>query len=47
MTGDGRVLTGLMVEESPQHIVLKTQGGKLETIAQDDVEATTNQPRCR
>ncbi len=37
-TVDGRVLTGLLVEDSPQRIVLKMQGGKLETIARDDVE---------
>ena len=32
-TADGRVLTGLLVEDSPQRLVLKLQGGKLETIA--------------
>ena len=37
-TVDGRVLTGLLVEDSPQRVVLKAQGGKLETIARDDVE---------
>jgi putative heme-binding domain-containing protein len=37
-TRDGRVLTGLLAEESAQHIGLKIQGGKLETIARDDVE---------
>ena len=37
-TSDGRVLTGLLVEEGPQRIVLKLQGGKLETIARSDVE---------
>jgi putative membrane-bound dehydrogenase-like protein len=40
-TTDGRVLTGLVAEESPERIVLKTQGGKLETIAGGDVEETT------
>ena len=35
------VLTGLVAEESPERIVLKTQGGKLETIAGSDVEETT------
>jgi len=29
----------LLVEDSPQRIVLKVQGGKLETIAREDVEA--------
>jgi putative heme-binding domain-containing protein len=37
-TADGRVLTGLVVEDSPQRVVLKVQGGKLETIARADVE---------
>ena len=32
VTDDGRILTGLLVEDSPQRIVLKQQGGKLETI---------------
>jgi putative heme-binding domain-containing protein len=36
---DGRIVTGLLTEDSPQRIVLKLQGGKLETIARDDVEA--------
>jgi putative heme-binding domain-containing protein len=37
-THDGRVLTGLLVEQNPEHVVLKSQGGKLETIARGDVE---------
>lgn len=37
---DGRVLTGLVAEDSPERIVLKVQGGKLETIPRADVEAT-------
>lgn len=37
-TADGRILTGLVVEDSPQRVVLKVQGGKLETIARGDVE---------
>ncbi|MEJ7640039.1 MAG: dehydrogenase, partial [Singulisphaera sp.] len=37
-TADGRVLTGLLVEESPQRVILKTQGGKLETIPRDQLE---------
>ena len=32
VTTDGRVLTGLVAEDSDQRVVLKTQGGKLETI---------------
>ncbi|MEX2176778.1 MAG: hypothetical protein WD872_20595 [Pirellulaceae bacterium] len=38
-TADGRVLAGLLVEDSEQRVVLKVQGGKLETVARDDVEA--------
>lgn len=38
-TSDGRVITGLPVEDSPQRVVLKVQGGKLETIAREDIEA--------
>jgi putative membrane-bound dehydrogenase-like protein len=37
-TTDGRVLTGLPVEESEQRVVLKVQGGKLETIPRSDIE---------
>ena len=39
-TIDGRVVTGLLVEDSDQRVVLKVQGGKDEVIAKDDVEAT-------
>jgi putative heme-binding domain-containing protein len=38
LTTDGRVLTGLMVEDNDKRIVLKQQGGKLETIARAAVE---------
>jgi putative heme-binding domain-containing protein len=38
VTTDGRVLSGLLVEDNPQRVVLKLQGGKLETIARADVE---------
>jgi putative membrane-bound dehydrogenase-like protein len=37
-TTDGRVLTGLLAEDSPQRVVLKVQGGKQEIIPRDDVE---------
>jgi putative heme-binding domain-containing protein len=37
-TTDGRVLTGLLVEDSKQRVVLKVQGGKLETVARNDIE---------
>ncbi len=38
ITDDGRTLTGLVVEDSPQRVVLKVQGGKLETIARDHID---------
>ncbi len=37
-TADGRVLTGLLAEDSPERIVLKIQGGKTEVIPRADVE---------
>ena len=37
-TADGRVLSGLLVEDSPQRVVLKLQGGKLESVARPAVE---------
>ncbi len=43
-TSDGRVLTGLLAEDNPHRIVLKTQGGKLETIPRDDVEELEGEP---
>jgi len=39
-TADGRVVSGLVVEDSDQRVVLKVQGGKLETIARKDVESS-------
>lgn len=39
ITTDGRVLTGLVAEDNDERIVLKQEGGKLETIARADVEA--------
>lgn len=38
LTTDGRVITGLVAEDSSEKIVLKIQGGKLETIPREDVE---------
>lgn len=38
VTTDGRTLTGLLSEDSPQRVVLKLQGGKLETVARGDVD---------
>lgn len=35
---NGRQLSGLLVEENEQRIVLKMQGGKIETIPRDQVE---------
>jgi putative heme-binding domain-containing protein len=43
-TTDGRVLTGLVVEDSPHRVVLKLQGGKVETIAKSDVEESKLSP---
>lgn len=37
-TEDGRVLNGLLVEDSPQRVVLKVQGGKQEVIARDNID---------
>jgi putative heme-binding domain-containing protein len=37
-TADGRVLTGLLAEDGKDRVVLKIQGGKLETIPRDQVE---------
>ncbi|HBN78572.1 MAG TPA: dehydrogenase, partial [Planctomycetaceae bacterium] len=38
VTIEGRVLTGLPIEESEERIVLKIQGGKQETIPRDQIE---------
>jgi putative membrane-bound dehydrogenase-like protein len=38
VTTDGRTLTGLVVEDNPQRVVLKVQGGKIETIARKDID---------
>ncbi|WP_425617515.1 PVC-type heme-binding CxxCH protein [Anatilimnocola sp. NA78] len=38
LTADGRVITGLLAEDNEQRVVLKVQGGKLETIARGDIE---------
>lgn len=38
VTKDGKVFSGLPVEDSAQRIVLKIQGDKLETIARADIE---------
>jgi putative heme-binding domain-containing protein len=38
VTDDGRVLTGLPIEENEQRVILKVQGGKLETLPRDEIE---------
>ncbi|WP_010586222.1 PVC-type heme-binding CxxCH protein [Schlesneria paludicola] len=38
VTNGGRVLNGLLAEDSPQRIVLKVQGGKQEVISRDDID---------
>jgi putative heme-binding domain-containing protein len=40
-TTDGRILIGLVVEDNAQRVVLKTQGGKLETIPRREIEEIT------
>jgi putative heme-binding domain-containing protein len=40
ITADGRVITGLVAEDNEERVVLKVQGGKLETIARGDIEQT-------
>jgi putative heme-binding domain-containing protein len=44
MTKSGRSVTGLLAEDSPRRIVLKTQGGKLEIIARSDVDEVSVSP---
>ena len=44
LTSDGRALTGLLVEDSPQRVVLKTQGGKQEVVAREEVEEVRVSP---
>jgi putative heme-binding domain-containing protein len=34
----GQVLTGLVVEDSPQRVVLKVQGGELKTVPRGDID---------
>ena len=37
VTEDGRILTGLLAEESPDRVVIKQQGGKLEMIPRGEI----------
>jgi putative heme-binding domain-containing protein len=43
-TTRGRSLTGLVVEDNARRVVLKTQGGKLETVPRGQVEEMTVSP---
>jgi putative membrane-bound dehydrogenase-like protein len=38
VTNGGRVLNGLLAEDSPQRVVLKVQGGKQEVIPRSDID---------
>jgi putative heme-binding domain-containing protein len=41
VTTSGQLFTGLLVEDSPRRVVLKTQGGKLEAVPRAEVESVT------
>jgi putative membrane-bound dehydrogenase-like protein len=41
ITTKGQIVTGLLVEDGPQRVVLKQQGGKLETIPRADIDEMT------
>jgi putative heme-binding domain-containing protein len=43
-TKKGRTLSGLVVEDNKQRVVLKVQGGKLETVPRDDIEEISVSP---
>jgi putative heme-binding domain-containing protein len=42
VTNRGQTIAGLVVEDSPQRVVLKTQGGKIETIPRGDIDQLLN-----
>ena len=44
VTDDGRVLTGLLVEDSPERVVLKLQGAKLESTPREEIETMEKSP---
>ncbi|MCA9064316.1 MAG: c-type cytochrome [Planctomycetaceae bacterium] len=44
LTTDGRIVTGLVAEDSPQRIVLKVQGDKQEVIARRDIDEVVRSP---
>ncbi len=37
-TKKGQIVTGLLVEDNEQRVILKTQGGKIETIARTEID---------
>lgn len=41
---DGRTLTGLLTEDSPQEIKIRVQGGQLETIVRSQIEELKRSP---
>ena len=43
-TTEGRVLTGLLAEDSKERVILKIQGGKVETIPRSEVEEMKTSP---
>lgn len=38
VTDDGRIFRGLVVEDSPERVVLKVQGGELETFLREEID---------
>ena len=45
LTVDGRIINGLVTEQSDQRLVLKIQGGKTQVIPQADIEAVQKSPQ--
>jgi putative membrane-bound dehydrogenase-like protein len=45
LTVDGRVINGIVTEQSDQRLVLKIQGGKDEVIPSDDIESLQRNPQ--
>ncbi len=43
-TTEGRVLTGLLVEDGAERVVLKLQGGKVETIPRAQIDEMMTSP---
>jgi putative heme-binding domain-containing protein len=41
---DGRTLTGLLAEDSPEEIKIRVQGGQLETIVRSQIEELKRSP---